>query len=471
MSVMNNAVFWKALRLLSHPASLTALGVLLLNDHLLRRIWPSWVTGKIGDFAWLFFAPFIVAAVLAWLVPLRGARREKAIRLLAFTLTGSVFALAKTVPGVHTWLLHVAERLLGLPISLRRDPTDLIALVVLAFSWRLWAHQRASTPSLRAPGWAALSFAVLLTVANSMAPDIGVERLSAGDGRVYACSTYEAFVSEDGGLSWSGTLIALREICPYDAESTEFDQLVAEMGDWQLDSGYVPATEAERAYYEKTHSGDAEFEPGPLDAITDPLTRNVILAMGHEGVAVHTPDDEWHWVSVGEYRRVRLGTPSTILSLLSGEAVLSFYFGLLCFCTLALRVNWSWFRIGFLAVAWAMWGLLGILFPPSLTTGYGSVFLSVGLMASAVLIVGLALFSAFRAFQRGPDVSIRLAIVAVVGMLLVFAPFVMWAKGSIPSHTAAVLFATFLGAIVLLAGDRWMKRSLSGRRSAVISSR
>lgn len=468
---MNNAVFWKALRLLSHPASLTALGVLLLNDHLLRRVWPSWFTGKIGDFAWLFFAPFVVAAVLAWLVPLRGARREKAIGLLAFTLTGSVFALAKTVPGVHAWLLHVTERLLDLSISLRRDPTDLIALVMMAFSWRLWARQRPCTPSLRAPGWAALSFAVLLTVANSMAPDIGVERLAAGDGKVYACSTYEAFVSEDGGLSWSGASLAAQDECPYDDESTEFDQLVSAMGDWQLDSGYVPATEAERAYYEKTHSGDAEFEPGPLNAITDPLTGNVILAMGHEGVAVRTPDDEWHWVPVGEYRRVRLGTTSTILSLLSGEAVLSFYFGLLCFCTLALRVNWSWLRIGFLAVAWAIWGLVGILFPPSLTTGYGSFFLSVGLMASAVLIVGLAFFSAFRAFQRSPDVLIRLAIVAVVGMLLVFAPFVLWAKGSIPSHTAALLFATFLGAIVLFVGDRWIKQSLSGRRSAATSSR
>jgi hypothetical protein len=456
-----NGVFWKALHLLSHPVSLTALGVLLLNDHLLRRVWPSWFTGKIGDFAWLFFAPFVVAAVLAWLIPLRGARREKAVGLLAFTLTGTVFALAKAVPGVHVWLLHVAERLLGFPISLRRDPTDLIALVVLVFSWRLWARRRPITPSLRAPGWAALPFAVLLTVANSMAPNYGVEYLTTGEGRVYACSTYEAYVSEDGGLSWSGASLATQDECPYDDASTEFDQLVAEMGDWQLDSGYVPASEAERAYYEKTHSGYVEFEPGPLDAITDPLTGNVILAMGHEGVAVRTPDGAWHWVPVGEYSRVRLGDASTILSLLSGEAALSFFFGLLCFCTLALRVDWSWFRIGFLAVAWAVWGLVGILFPPSLTTGYGSFFLSVGLMAIAVLAVGLALYSAFRAFQRGSHVLIRLAIVEVVGMLMVFAPFVLWAKGSIPSHTAAVLFATLLGAIVLFVGDRWMKQTLA----------
>jgi hypothetical protein len=28
---------------------------LLINDHLLREFWPSWWTGKIGDFAWLLF--------------------------------------------------------------------------------------------------------------------------------------------------------------------------------------------------------------------------------------------------------------------------------------------------------------------------------------------------------------------------------------------------------------------------------
>ena len=83
---MNNASFWKALHLLSHPASLIALSVLLLNDHLLRRIWPSWFTGKIGDFAWLFFAPFAAAAFLSWMVPLRGARRDKAVTVLAFGL-------------------------------------------------------------------------------------------------------------------------------------------------------------------------------------------------------------------------------------------------------------------------------------------------------------------------------------------------------------------------------------------------
>ena len=70
-----NKTFQKAVYLLSRPVSLLALFLLFLNDHVLRVLWPSWITGKLGDFAWLFFAPFALAALLALLIPasVRGA--------------------------------------------------------------------------------------------------------------------------------------------------------------------------------------------------------------------------------------------------------------------------------------------------------------------------------------------------------------------------------------------------------------
>ena len=49
---------------MSHPLTLLSILVLFINDHVLRIYWPSWVTGKIGDFAWLYFAPFTLAIVL-----------------------------------------------------------------------------------------------------------------------------------------------------------------------------------------------------------------------------------------------------------------------------------------------------------------------------------------------------------------------------------------------------------------------
>ncbi len=64
---MTNIAFRRALITLSHPASIAALIMVLLNDHGWRRVAPSWFTGKIGDLAWLIGAPFLLAAAQAWL--------------------------------------------------------------------------------------------------------------------------------------------------------------------------------------------------------------------------------------------------------------------------------------------------------------------------------------------------------------------------------------------------------------------
>ena len=142
-----NEALDKALFLLSRPASLAAMAVLLLNDHLLRRLWPSWWTGKMGDFAWLYFMPFAVAAVLALLLPRRLARRAELAGWLAFGTIGGVFALAKTLPVFHAWLVDSLGTLLGFPVGWRRDPTDLIALISLAAAWGVWRHYLAVPPS------------------------------------------------------------------------------------------------------------------------------------------------------------------------------------------------------------------------------------------------------------------------------------------------------------------------------------
>ena len=64
MRPTSNPAFWRALHSLAHPVSLAAVALLLFNDHWLRWHYPSWLTGKLGDFTWLVFAPFIAA--LLW---------------------------------------------------------------------------------------------------------------------------------------------------------------------------------------------------------------------------------------------------------------------------------------------------------------------------------------------------------------------------------------------------------------------
>lgn len=85
-------LFRKTLTSLAHPITLLAILILLVNDHLLRVFQPSWLTGKLGDAAWLFFAPLLLLLILSAgsaLFP-RMQRRERLLVLLAYSLVGAV---------------------------------------------------------------------------------------------------------------------------------------------------------------------------------------------------------------------------------------------------------------------------------------------------------------------------------------------------------------------------------------------
>lgn len=208
---MGNDLFWKALRLLAHPASVGAMATLLVNDHLLRRLWPSWWTGKLGDFAWLFFMPFVAAALIA----LIAGRRARNVGALACLLIGGVFALAKTVPAAHAAVIVAASILFGFPVGWRRDPTDLIALVSVVAAWLMWdadgrrtARRSGGFAPTRPFGWGIplLAAAMLLTVANSPAPERGIQAVVRQDNVLVACSTYGSYGSADGGFTWTSLI-------------------------------------------------------------------------------------------------------------------------------------------------------------------------------------------------------------------------------------------------------------------------
>ena len=119
-----------ALRCLGHPASLLSIGLLLLNDHVLKVVAPSWLTGKLSDFAGLFFFPFVLAVLLSLLLdPLRVPPRR--IARVAFGLTAAWFALIKILPLVNALTRDFVSHLLNIQTQIALDPTDLIALLSL----------------------------------------------------------------------------------------------------------------------------------------------------------------------------------------------------------------------------------------------------------------------------------------------------------------------------------------------------
>lgn len=140
---------------LLHPITLGALGLLLLNDHVLKAAWPGPVTGKLSDLAGLAFFPILLLGGWELILALSGRWRGPTGRALtmAVATTSAAFTLVKTVPaaaeqagsilGLAQWLLSLPIRVLGAtgipPVTrgiLVVDPTDLLALpaLILALS-------------------------------------------------------------------------------------------------------------------------------------------------------------------------------------------------------------------------------------------------------------------------------------------------------------------------------------------------
>ena len=116
-------------RALLTPTWLAALAVLGVNDHLLKGagLLPGALTGKLSDLAGMIVAPALLAALL-------GLRTRRGL-LFCHVAVGAVFAAIKLSPAAAdawSWVMG----LVGNAWVITVDPTDLIALPVLAIGWR-----------------------------------------------------------------------------------------------------------------------------------------------------------------------------------------------------------------------------------------------------------------------------------------------------------------------------------------------
>lgn len=155
---------------LLHPVVLLAIGVLLVNDHVLKAAWPGVVTGKLSDFAGLLFFPLFLQAV--WEVGAaavgRGGQPSRTVLVGAIVATGTAFAAIQLVPmatdgyrhglGLLQWLAGLPLAILTgqpghgpVPAQLTPDPTDLLALAVLPLVY-LIGRRRCPAPARRASG-------------------------------------------------------------------------------------------------------------------------------------------------------------------------------------------------------------------------------------------------------------------------------------------------------------------------------
>ncbi|WP_433351553.1 hypothetical protein ACQP25_00740 [Microtetraspora malaysiensis] len=179
-----------ALAWLGHPVTVLALAVLLLNDHVLKGLWPGPVTGKLSDVAGLVVAPPLATLLLRCPAP------------VAIALTGTLFTLVKaTAAGAEAaswlWSLLIPSRVVA-------DPTDLIALPALGLAWLAW-RQAVRRPPVRLPHAVLVVpvavFAVTATSAIPPAPS-AVSVAVNGTAVVVDVTDHQARASTDGGATW-----------------------------------------------------------------------------------------------------------------------------------------------------------------------------------------------------------------------------------------------------------------------------
>ena len=140
---------------LLHPATLAAVLVLVLNDHLLKgSAAPPWLTGKLSDVAGLVFFPLLLTAVID--VALLAAARLGVLPRADFSLrhgklaaaiaaTALIFTAIKLSPSAAD-TAQVAWSWLWPGARLVCDPSDLLALPALAAAWIIGRREIARVP-------------------------------------------------------------------------------------------------------------------------------------------------------------------------------------------------------------------------------------------------------------------------------------------------------------------------------------
>jgi hypothetical protein len=198
-----------SLRVFRQPIILISIMVLLINDHILKIVMPSWITGKLSDFAGLFFFPFLLAAVLAFPLEALGGK-PRPIFGWACIFTGLWFSLMKTVLPINELTATFAGWLVNAQAQIVMDVTDLIALPMIWLAWRLWV--RIETTQLHQPvgkfAYVVIGIGTLAALASSPCPPLRSVQKSVMVGntnyfQAFNLGTYDSIEVYGDGAVWS----------------------------------------------------------------------------------------------------------------------------------------------------------------------------------------------------------------------------------------------------------------------------
>jgi hypothetical protein len=319
---------------LRHPLTLASIGLLLLNDHWLKAAYPSTLTGKLSDFAGLFFFPFILTALIAWPAErFRLPRNPSWLFAASLGLTGGWFAALKLLPGANALHRAALGALLGGPVSVALDPTDLLALASLPAAAWLWGRVGRGPAAPARPGWRAylaLGLGTLASLATSPARYPLLMRATVYEGQFYIGQSYsyatgyatggivnDKYAASVDGLSWSqatdpppAVATALAEppslsqtrcleqhsgICFRITGAEQIERSSDGGQTWLVDWRLPPGR---KDYMERACGLGCVIDARPKDLaiLENGLQYWVVAPLGQYGLLARQPDGQWQWV-------------------------------------------------------------------------------------------------------------------------------------------------------------------------------
>ena len=324
------------------------MATLLVNDLLFKTLWSgAWIPGKLSDLAWMTFAPPLLAFALSFATR-RHPLTERGAFVTAYVGLPLLYAAFNTFAPVHDAIMRMLLLLSGAASGSPLDTADSLTIpVAMAVALWVWRRPIAAPSSVRVRlGLLAATAAVFATVATSPSPvALGITSVWVDPGGTVMAGaahrywSHDYFASKDGGLTWERLSDGVTK--PPDQHEIETPR-----GGYHIEGSAVllrapvrPPIEVYSAAYlgndanrwtqaqsiqERAHLLFASewvltTEPASIAYHTD--TRNVIVAMGMQGVLLGTPDGQWHRISVGVYAPTDFSAQAK-LRLLSGDILL-----------------------------------------------------------------------------------------------------------------------------------------------------
>ena len=450
--------FSRIIRGLAHPAVILSMALLFLNDYVFRVVSPSGLTGKLGDFAWLFFFPYFITAILVWVLPKKWLKKDTPI-LIGIGLTVVVFSLGKTTPFFLHFIIDSLETIFPWRVGWVVDPTDLIALPMLLLTYLLWVKLPASQPASRTrASWLWLGVAAFVLLGDAAIPPSGIVYLDVIDGEVYVGDNFHVYRGKKGGLEWvqisSCSAFAVNEedciytwtwndpikqIADPDDDDIQYRFNTGESIERSADGGKTWATEFEllqrsealEAYYHR--GGQTGYSNDvPYDAGFDPETGNLIMTMKFDGLLVRTAKGDYEWVPISNYYHTELNFYAIISLLLPGDLALALFLGVVCISIFRWKGSkWYWKVVTSVLFAGTI-ALGAVLQPARSFMGYGRPFVLFPVLVGG--IVSLILFiNSIRKMRRVGFVVLTGIVVSAIHLI----PMFLWGYNILPYYRLA----------------------------------